>query len=303
MHATHKATRPTGESTLTVFLDSDPLVVNNDHPRFDEILRGADGDLSSQEIYDLADISQVVAKKFDALGRRVSVSNGVVYFDGDPVRNALTEHIVRALNDGSDFQSLVNFYEKLAANPNDHSREQLYTWLEGRDFTILPDGDFIAYKGCARGADGTAVSVHSGKAVVNGESVNGRVPNPIDAVVEFPRTEVEWDPSAGCARGLHVGDYEYASGWSQGVLLTVAVNPADVVSVPTDSNAAKVRVCRYRVIEVYTQAQPIQSAVWEDPEDYEEFDEELDESSDPEWDDEFIPNCTCARCQAYQEQV
>lgn len=296
MHTFHQATR-TGERTLTVFLDSGPLVVNDDHPSYDEILAGARGQLSSEELFDLADISRTVAKKFDALGRRVSVANGVVYFDGDPVHNALTNHIVRALDEGSDFQSLVNFYEKLAANPNDHSREQLYEWLNRRDFTILPDGNFVAYKGCARDANGVAVSISRGKATVNGESVDGAVPNPIDAVVEFPRSEVAWDPSQGCARGLHVGDYEYASSWARGVLLTVSVDPGDVVSVPTDSNAAKVRVCRYKVLDIYEKAEPISSAVYEDPEDYDEFDEDEVETVGTKCGD---PGCYCADDPSYE---
>jgi hypothetical protein len=299
MHTFHQATRAGSERTLTVLLDDGLLVVDSDNPNYEKILLGASGDATSEELKDLADLSQTVAKKFDAIGRRVSVSNGVVYFDGDPVHNALTNHIVRALDQGADFQPLVKFYEKLAANPNSHSREQLYEWLDRRDFAILPDGNFVAYKGCARGSDGVAVSVHRGKAVVNGEAVNGAVPNPIGAVVEFPRTEVEWDPSAGCARGLHVGDYEYASSWARGVLLVVSVDPGDVVSVPTDSNWAKVRVCRYTVTDVYDKPAPISSAVYaEDPDDYEEFEEEEDvEIVGTKCGD---PTCYCSDDPAYE---
>lgn len=282
-HARIISERTNGEKTLTVFLPEGPLVVPGDHPNFDALIASADGGAAPDQIKDQADLSRAVAQKFDALTRRVSVANGVVYFDGDPVHNALAKHIVRALDQGVGFQSLVNFYEKLAANPSEHSREQLYEWLDRRDFTILPDGNFLAYKGCAKAADGTAVSISRGKAIVDGESVEGAVPNPIGAVVEFPRSEVQFDPSVGCARGLHVGDYDYASSWARGVLLTVSVNPADVVSVPTDSNAAKVRVCRYTVEDVYEKPQAIQSAVYEDPDDLsdERYVEDEDDCGDP----------------------
>ena len=48
------------------------------------------------------------------------------------------------------------------------------------------------------------------------------------------------------------------------------MNPRDVVSVPTDSNAAKVRVSRYEVVETYTHERPLAAAVYdyEDPDDY-----------------------------------
>jgi hypothetical protein len=52
----------------------------------------------------------------------------------------------------------------------------------------------------------------------------------------------------GCSVGLHVGTYDYASNFTLNVL-EVHVNPRDVVSVPTDSNWAKVRCCRYVVIK------------------------------------------------------
>jgi mRNA-degrading endonuclease RelE of RelBE toxin-antitoxin system len=60
---------------------------------------------------------------------------------------------------------------------------------------------------------------------------------------------VAFDPSTGCASGLHAGTYEYAKMYASGALLKVVINPRDVVSVPTDSDAQKLRVSRYRVVE------------------------------------------------------
>jgi len=274
MHQYIEATRPDGERVLTVILPDGPLVVSGDNPQYEDIFSAVRDGEDAQEIRSLADLSQVVAGRFESLSERVSVAGGNVYFDGDPVHNALAKHIVRALEDEADFMPLVNFYEKLAANPSEHSREQLYEWLDRRDFTIAPDGDFYAYKGCARGENGQPVSINRGKAVVDGEAVDGAVPNPVGAVVEFPRSEVEFDPSRGCARGLHVGDYTYASGWARGVLLLVKVNPRDVVSVPTDSNAAKVRVSRYEVQSVYDRPEPIQQAVYDDEPEWEDDEED-----------------------------
>ena len=63
----------------------------------------------------------------------------------------------------------------------------------------------------------------------------------------MPRGEVQHDPESGCSTGLHVGTYAYAQGYARAALLTVHVNPRDVVSVPTDCDAEKMRVCRYVV--------------------------------------------------------
>src|ERR1019366_5793465 len=132
----------------------------------------------------------------------------------------------------------------VASNPNEHSREQLYSWLDARDFTITSDGNLVGYKG----VKSDLKSVHSGPGIVNGEAINGHLDNSPGNTVEIARSVVQHDPSNGCASGLHVGTYDYARSWGT-VTLKVEVNPRDVVSVPTDCDAAKVRVCRYEVIE------------------------------------------------------
>ena len=239
--------KDTERESLTVFGPSGPVSINDDHPQFQEAVEAArSGD--GERACELADLSVTVANRFQRLTERVSVANGRVYFDGDELHNALSKHLLRVLSDGEeDWQPLVRFMENLAANPQPHSREQLYEWLDRRDFTITEDGCIIGYKGVAKQADGSLVSVNRGPAVVDGEPVNGAVPNEVGSVVELGRAKVQHDAAIGCASGLHVGTYNYARGWARGALLRVKVNPRDVVSVPTDCDAQKVRVCRYEV--------------------------------------------------------
>lgn len=274
----HKVRREDGRESVTVFLP-EPKIVNDDHPHYDQIVDLVEDPLEPNDadnaalLRDLIDPSIVVAQRFESLSERVSVANGRVYFDGDEVDNALSQHILAVLNAGyEDYTPLVRFYENLAANPSEHSREQLYAWLRDRSFTITEDGHFLAYKGVAKTAEGDLVSVNHGPAVVDGEAVNGAVPNYTGAVVSIARSQVAHDPSVGCASGLHVGTYEYAKGWARGALLLVKVNPRDVVSVPTDCSAQKVRVARYRVIDTadVPQSAPV---VYDDLEDDEWYDD------------------------------
>jgi hypothetical protein len=101
--------------------------------------------------------------------------------------------------------------------------------------------------------EGVYYSTRSGHAIVNGVDINDYVPQRVGDVVEMPRSEVTFDPSVSCSSGLHVADWGYANGMGNTVL-AVLVNPRDVVSVPTDYGDAKVRVCRYKVLEVRTEA-------------------------------------------------
>lgn len=241
-----------GQQFVSVFIPGRaPMVADDSHPNFQEILAGAI--MGDEGVADLFDVSIAAADRFEKLTERVSVANGRLYFDGIEVANELTAQVVRFMREGvDDWKPLVEFFERVADNPNFHSREQLYSWLAADDFTITADGMIVGYKGVHRidSADGTEMfeSINAGTATVNGEVHNGRIPQGIGDIVEMPRNAVQFDPEVGCSIGLHVGTYGYADGFSQGALLEVHVNPRDVVSVPTDCGAQKMRVCRYKVV-------------------------------------------------------
>jgi hypothetical protein len=241
--ATYTIYAKDGLEVLTLVLNGEVYQAANDHPMFEEIkdclLVGA-----FDEAVPLFDLAGVAADRF-SVSERVAVENGTVFFDGDPIDNSLTKQIVRFLRDGHPVEPLVRFWENLAANPSQHSREQLYDWLAPRDFTITEDGCFIAYKG----VNTNLTSISRGPAYVDDQPVNGNVPNPVGAVVTIQRSYVDADSFVGCSTGLHAGTWEYASSFGP-TTVKVKINPRDVVSVPTDCEAQKLRVCRYEVLEV-----------------------------------------------------
>lgn len=231
-------------ANLTVFVNGEMYTATDQHPNWDairEALRNED-----ESVADLFDVSVAVAKQFDRLSDRVTVAYGTLYFDGEPLVNALTKQIVRFMTEKvRDYKPLVNFMEKVYTNPNEHSRDQLFEWLNRHDFTITEDGDFLAYKGVRD----DLTSVRSGPAIVDGKAVDGHVPNQPGSLVEMARGQVQHNPGIGCAEGLHAGTWSYASGFGPKVV-RVKINPRDVVSVPTDCNAQKIRACRYTVLNV-----------------------------------------------------
>jgi len=256
----HQVGREDGSAYLTVFLPGrNPLTVADDHPNYKDLLSELQcGGTTVNILEELADISIAVAKRFRNLSERVAVADGQVYFDGDVVDGTISDIIVRALDEQSDdWRPLVAFMENVAANPEEHSRVQLYDWLRAHSLTITFDGMIVGHKGVRiTGTPGLYESRQSGHAIVNGDEVNGHVPQRVGDIVEMPRSAVAHDPAASCSTGLHVGTFDYAGRWagSGGALLTVAVNPRDVVSVPTDAGGEKVRVSRYLVIAVDEEA-------------------------------------------------
>ena len=237
---------------LTVFrLGADPISIGSTHPLFDEIRDGVkDKRLSIEDIMSMVDMSAAAPQNFGRISDRVTVSDGRLYFDGDEVQSTLADpHRPLHRGQSPDWGPLVAFMEKLALNPTEHSRAQFYDWLSRREFTITADGDFIAYKGVDDDEDDNYVSINRRPGDRQRRGGQRPVPNPLGAIVELARSQVNFNPTSGCSTGLHVGSYEYAHWFANGALLKVKVNPRDVVSVPTDCDWQKMRVCRYEVLE------------------------------------------------------
>jgi hypothetical protein len=284
-----------GEFITVHVLGQAPQSAHSSHTNYEAIRDGAR--LGDESVLSLFDISEQVIEKFEPLTERVSVANGRVYFDGVEIHGAITGHILRSLEANlDDYYPYVNFLENVMQNPNEHSREQLGDWLDADEFTIDDEGYIRGYKGVAKNSDGQWVSIHSGRAYVNGEVRNGRIPNEIGNVITMPRDEVEFDPAVGCHTGLHVGTYGYAEGFANGGLLEVRVNPRDVVSVPTDCSAQKMRVCRYEVVDTIEAPHTVTVLRDYDEEDGEfgwgdgEYDGDEDECEDC---GEYMDYCEC----------
>lgn len=230
--------------------DGKDLAADNKHGNFEGILAALEtGNLSDEEIVRLFDVALALTDKFEALSERVSVNGGKVFLDGDEVTDSISDLIIRFLSDGKDFDPLVRFLENVATNPDPHSKENLFRWLEGHRWSITTDGHFVAYKGVLK--DGY-LSKQEGTAQVDGRVITGRIPNVPGTRITMPRSEVQHDPSNGCSTGLHAANWNFARDWAQ-VVVQVKINPRDVVSVPTESGDHKLRVCAYEVVGEVTQ--------------------------------------------------
>lgn len=240
----------TGVDNLTAFLFSksnDPLKqADSSHPNWDALIEAVQNpDADEDYVYNLFDPSFAVSQALTSLSERISYDGHSILFDGDQQSGPLAEHLLRCVRADVDLAPLVNFWEKVASNPSISSRDQLFTWLQSHAFTITESGDIVGYKGVHENRD----SLHSGGAFVNGEWINGQVPNADGSVITMPRSQVNPDSFQTCSHGLHVGDWSYAASFGA-VVLEVRVNPRDVVSIPVDSGARKMRCCRYEVVRV-----------------------------------------------------
>lgn len=269
----YKIVKDHGERiSATVFLGGGrPLVASKEHPNFDAICEAlVSGEEDPDKIRDLFDTSIPIARSFtralkrmarkvtgvegERLSKKVEVRNGRIYHEGNEVHGVLVDVIVKFYQAGEkDFRPLVMFLERLQENPNAHSREHLYRWIESRNLTITDSGHFLAYKKVYTTSEpGVFKSASSGHGIVDGKPQTGQLKQKIGSVVEMPREDVTFDPNTHCARGLHVGQWGYVNGFSGDTIVEVLIDPVDVVSVPLDHGSEKMRVCRYRLLRVTT---------------------------------------------------
>lgn len=269
------------------------IATPSSHPAaFKQIVDRLQANPQDEGVVELFDLSKPVAAKFEKISDRVTVSGGRVFFDLDPVDEVISQQIVRYMEAGiSNWQSLVNFLERLYQNPSANSRTELYAWLENGNFTITDDGRFVGYKG-VQTRNGVPSSTRPAPAsemvTVNGEQVVGYVPNNDGAVISMPRSKVDEDLNRHCSNGLHVGTFSYAKGFT-GSVLEVLVCPSRVVSVTADEGRAKIRVSEYEVVKAILSPYETPLRDWS-------------ETDEDDWDDEYEDDdCECCNYDDYDD--
>lgn len=242
---------------ISLVLWGTPHSIGKSHINYNAILEAL-----RQEDYalleDLVDVPSAI--KNQTKGLVVVNEYGEVYYNDAPVHNVIADRISIFVRERLPFEPLARFLENLMQNPNPRSVEQLYSFLEHGGFPITHDGCFLAYKGVTD--DFKDCHTRS-------------FDNKVGAINSMPRDSVDSNPDAACSVGFHVGTHAYASGFSQGNIVMVKVNPRDAVSVPHDHSCEKLRVCEYKVVEICTGK--VLEPLYEIGRKYNDPQEELDE--------------------------
>ena len=198
----------------------------------------------------------------------VSIQGETLYWKGNELNNGLAVRMINMLQEGFPIDPMVAFMENLMKNPSKRAVTELYGFLETGSMPITPGGCFLAYKK----VDSNYMDVHSGtvlnkpadkmtaeeaftcsiaspvvkkfgkKGEVTVEIVNGKT------VISMERNEVNDDKDQICSEGLHFCSEAYLSNFSGARVVILKINPADVVSIPSDYRNTKGRTCKYTVI-------------------------------------------------------
>lgn len=223
--------------SITLFVKGNQKSYLSDDPLFDQIMkcvREGSWDLLNKLMNPEVLIEKLSKGTF-------KVIDGVVCVGTDSGTHELPEElnstVLEFMNEKLPYDYLVKFAVKLFANPSESSVKQLYKYLVKNQFPICEDGDFIAYRKVTNSFT---------------DFRTGKFNNSVGSTVEMKREDVDDDPNVTCSSGLHAANWDYVHNSyypGQGRIVAMKINPADVVSVPTDYNDAKMRVCKFYVLE------------------------------------------------------
>lgn len=207
-----------------------------------------------ESFLDLVNVRRGIQKRLEdeELGDTVEIKDGKVLWLGKELEPELADYLVGLYREGrSKLTPFVNFLDRLSDNPSYNSRKQLLAFIKANGMTITDDGFIVGYKSVLKNTAGQLedwLSMSSGTAYVNGVKQEGQIPQSVGDTVTMPREEIDDNSTNHCSAGLHVAAWEYATTWHlYDAVLKVIVDPEDVVSVPEDASARKMRVCRYQI--------------------------------------------------------
>jgi len=223
-----------GSGVITLILGKETFTIGTDHPSYLQIAQTMH-ERDAEKLKSLVDVPTSVESYTEG---KIKIQEGLFMYDGYELHNALTGRIMKLMSAGHDFGYMVKFLDNLMENPSGRAVQELYNFLEHRSLPITEDGCFLAYKSVK--PDWT-------------DWYSGTIDNSVGQSVSVSRNRVDDNCERSCSYGLHVGAMDYVGDYhsDDGNIVIVKINPQHCVSVPTDSNCTKLRVCQYEVVDLY----------------------------------------------------
>jgi len=229
----------TNSGTINAVANGKAYTVPRDHanyPAIKEALVNDDATKFDQLVNVARAVENFTAPAANSGVGTVTVKDGTVYWNNEPMHNALTDRILSLMRDGFPFDPMLRFLENLMLNPSYRAVNELYNFLDRQGLPITEDGCFLGYKRVRE--DYT-------------DCYSGKFLNTVGSVVEMPRNNADDNWREACSSGFHVGSIEYVRTFNSGKpVVVVKVNPKDVVSVP-GYDVTKLRTCKYEVVAEY----------------------------------------------------
>jgi hypothetical protein len=246
----------------TVVIDNQSHQFDHTHPEYEGLVECVKtGD--AEAFAELLEIGTVIENWSEG---NFEFKDGFLYYEDEQVASQPTDRIIQLIKNGWDKGPMLAYLDRLYQNVSNRAVMESYNWCSHKGLPITSDGCLVGYKGVGV-YSGENKTDKMGRPLSAGDLVDKwskSIRNNIADEVSMNRRKVSDNCNEGCSAGLHVGTYEYAEGWagSEGKVVLVRFDPADIVSVPTDCQFQKMRVSRYTVIGIARDI--IEEEVYED---------------------------------------
>lgn len=259
------------DDEVIVAVDGYPYTVSVDSPVYDDVCIAIEND-DEEELRMLLSTKGKSVKLYAQLAEHgIEESDGEFTYKGNPIAMDLNDYLLASLDSGQA-RPIIRFIERLFENPSHDTRSRLFTFMEHNRMPLDEDGRFLAFKGVR--ADYR--DKHTGT-IDNSPGVT---------VPRMSWSEVDTDPTNHCSRGYHACSKDYLNDFwynASDRVVSVAIGPEDVGSIPLDYDGAKLRCRQYTVVADVTDAYTKDTA-----------NVTLRSKINPNWDDDYSEQCCSA---------
>ena len=222
--------RITSSGNIFIIVDGKTYDIATDFKNYNKVL---DAVRTSQwdNIEDLINVGKSITKGTNGL---VTVSEGIVFYKGQEVHDALTRRIIELISSDLPYMPSINFMENLWQNTSMSAIKESFNFLQANNLPLTEDGCFIAYKRITEDYK---------------DFWSRTIDNRIGQKPYMDRNLVS-DSSVLCGPGFHFCSKEYLKCYhaGEGRIIAMKINPKDVVSIPPDHDGTKGRCNTYEVL-------------------------------------------------------
>lgn len=227
------------DKTITIVVNRQVHTVQRSAPNanqlIEELAKGEDADLDL--IIALSSVKNYMVLMSQG---RVSITDDGVRFMDNLISSYMTERIMRHYQEGVDVSPMLAFMDSVMEHPIPGIQNDIFKWCEKGDMPFTAEGHIIAYK-----------KVRADYCSYHASQDGTHLLHTIGCYVEMERSAVDPRRDNTCSTGLHFCSYDYLNqyqGANTGRILILAIDPQDVIAIPTDYNQTKGRACRYKII-------------------------------------------------------
>lgn len=224
------------ENSITIFdmVLGEPFTVDNSSPIFSQLTEAISRT-------DWMTVSILLKNKRTLLEFEVDkliIRDGVATYDGEQLSEGLSKRLINIHERNMDLTPMVNFLNNLFLNPSRRAIKEFYDFMDNNNLPITSDGYFLAYKKVRN----DYTDIHT-----------GTFDNSVGEYIWMHRNRVCDDKDKTCSDGLHFCSVDYLPHFgsytsSNDRIVVVKIDPADVVSFPTDYKNSKGRTSAYTVV-------------------------------------------------------